>query len=145
MWCRATWSSGPSSGAGAQVWAPYGGGACDAPVSALVICAILTSLNGCECATTTSISPLPPGQTVSESSHEQQGRSAAGITGRPVMPREGPAVDLVPTAAELDQRERILAAPRPGAGPPLREATPGAASGGPRPLRVVPPATDPTW
>jgi hypothetical protein len=109
----------------------------------------MTFLNGCEVATTSSAPPQPvPGQTVSESRHDQQqeGRSEAGNAGRPVMPRQGgAAVDAAPTAAELDQRERILAAPRPEAGPPLREAAPGAASGGPQPLQVVPPATDPTW
>jgi hypothetical protein len=152
MWCRATWSSGPNQVA---AYSPRSAGVSAlryavraAAPSALVICAIMTLLNGCEFATTSS-APLQsvPGQTVSESRHDkQQGRSEAGNAGRPVMLRQGSAaVDAAPTAAELDQRERILAAPRPKAGPPLREAAPGAASGGPQPLPVVPPATDPTW
>ena len=56
-----------------------------------------------------------------EGGPEQQRHSVAASAGRPVVPRPGGNVGRTePTAAELDERERLLSEPRPAAGPPLR-------------------------
>jgi len=109
--------------------------------SALAICAVVMVVDGCEWATTRSaVAQQAPNQTVSVSRRDQQqSRTDVGNAGRPVLPEyNGTTTKYAPTAAELDRRERALAARRREAGPPLRAGTPEAASG-----KAQPPPTDP--
>jgi hypothetical protein len=99
-------------------------------------------VDGYECTTTRSaVAQQVPNQTVSVSRRDQQqSRTEVGNAGRPVLPEyNGTATKHAPSAAELDRRERTLAARRREAGPPLRAGTPEAASGKPQPPPTDPP------
>jgi hypothetical protein len=62
------------------------------------------------------------GLALSEDGPVRQQDSVAASAGLPVVPPPGGSAGRTkPTAAELDERERLLSGPRPAAGPPLRD------------------------